>query len=286
MTRLVNMISSLRERSESLACAPRVFNCMSEIPPPPSPKKEVIAPIRESIAEEFADDPPDAEPHYGEARLWLVARDPRCLFAYWGFRPEEHPDATAENGRARFFLRVFRGNGAAECSIEIEGGAGHAFIPAESPDSGYFAELGFFTAETWCFLARSDTARTPPELPGADTPAIFATIPAQLSLGKMRDLVAASAAPGESLAITAARIQNDARQNGEWTPELEHLLAEMLGAIPAAPAASPANPLTLTQTIRQKLTATASASTPGVPIPSSHIESPRTPPGASWPTSR
>ena len=113
---------------------------MSEIPPPPSPKKEVIAPIRESIAEEFADDPPDAEPHYGEARLWLVARDPRCLFAYWGFRPEEHPDATAGNGCARFFLRVFRGNGAAESSIEIEGGAGHAFIPAESPDSGYFAE--------------------------------------------------------------------------------------------------------------------------------------------------
>src|SRR5439155_1692494 len=71
--------SGLRERDQSLACAPRVSNCMSEIPPPSLPKKEAIAPLRESIADalraagEFADEPPGAEPNYGEARLWLVA---------------------------------------------------------------------------------------------------------------------------------------------------------------------------------------------------------------------
>ncbi len=262
---------------------------MSEIPPPPSPKKEVIAPPLESLAEEAADDPPESEHHYGEARLWVVARDPRCLFAYWEFLSEEHPDAFGEDGRARFVLRIFRDGGTPESSTRIEPGAGNAFIPVPSPDTGYFAELGFFAGNIWCFLARSGIARTPPEHPSADTPAIFATIPASISLGKMGDLLADSALPEESLATTAARLQNDARDydarhHGEWTPEHECLLAEILGVNASAPAESQAIPVTLTQTIRQKLAATASAATPGAPIPESQIE--RTPsfPSASSPT--
>ena len=257
---------------------------MSEIPPPPNPKKEVIAPRQESISEEFADEPPDSEPHYGEAKLWLVARDPHCLFAYWEFRTEEHPDATGADGRSRFFLRIFLDGGAAESSTEIEPGAGNAFIPAQSPDSGYFAELGFFAGEIWCFLARSGTTRTPPSLPSADTPAVFATIPAQLSLGKMRGLLADSALPGESLAMTAARLQNDARNHGKWTPEHERLLVEILGASASAPAASSANSLTLT--VRQKLAATAAATISGSPIPVAKIGGASSSPSAGWSSGR
>ena len=253
---------------------------MSEIPPAPSPKKEIIAPHQESIAEEFADDPPDAEPHYGEARLWLVARDPHCLFAYWEFRSEEHPDAIGADGRAQFFLRICR-EGETEATVGIEPGSGNVFIPAQSPDCGYSAELGFFTGGVWCFLAHSGNTRTPPELPDAHEPAIFATIPASVSLGKMRDLLAGSALPGESLAMTAARIQNGARQHGEWVPEHERLLAEILGASTSASAAPPANSVTLAQTIRQKLAATANAATPGAPIPASQLESASTSSGAS-----
>ena len=259
---------------------------MSEIPQPPTPKKEALAPIRESLAAEIPDDPPEAEHHYGETRLWLVARDPRSLFAYWEFLPEEHPDAIGEDGRARFFLRIFRENGTPESSTEVGPSAGNVFIPAPSPDRGYFAELGFFKADIWCFLARSGTARTPPELPAEDAPPVFATIPAQLSLGKMRDLLAASALPGESLAMTAARLQNDARNHGEWTPEHERLLAEILGASASAPADSSANSFTLTQAVRQKLAATADASTPGALIDAVQVEGTATSPESSWPTSR
>ena len=259
---------------------------MSEIPPAPSPKKEIIAPRQESAAEEIADDPPGAERNYGEARLWLIARDPRCLFAYWEFRPEEHPAAIGKDGSTRFSLRIVSADGEAESSVEIEPGRGNAFIPARSPDSGYFAELGFFAGEIWCFLARSGITRTPPALPGAGMPAIFATIPAQLSLTEMRAAVAGSALPGESPAATVARIQTTAREHGEWTPEQEHLLAEILGISDTAFAASAATPLTLTQAIRQKLAATAEAAAPGVPIAAPEIECAPAPPDASWPTSR
>lgn len=267
MTRLVNMFSSLRERPLSLACAPPVSNCMSEIPQPPTPKKEAITPLRESAAVEPADDTPDTERNYGETRLWLAARDPRSLFAYWEFRPEEHPDAFGEDGRARFFLRIFRDDGHAESSTGIEPGAGNAFLPVASPGTGYFAELGFYSGDIWCFLARSEAAHTPPETPAAPAPAVFATIPSLISLEKFRAALAHTALPGESLAMTAARIQSDAQRHGEWTPEHERLLAEILGADAANADATPANSLTLTQHIRQKLAAAAEASAPGTPLP-------------------
>lgn len=282
MTRLVNIICGLREGAVSLACVPSVFNCMSEIPPAPTPKKEVIAPHQESITEEFADDPPDAEPHYGEARLWLVARDPRCLFAYWEFRPEEHPDADGSDGRSRFFLRIYREE-KAEATVEVEPGAGNVFIPAQSPDSGYSAELGFFANDIWCFLARSGNTRTPPELPAAHDAVVFATIPACISLGKFRDALASSARPGESLAATAARIQADARRHGEWTPEHARLLTEILGENAADAETSSASSITLTRRIQQKLGTAAMAAAPFAPIPMPHGGDDASSPASSWP---
>ena len=257
---------------------------MSEIPPSPTPKKEIIAPRRESLAEEFADDPPDTEDHYGAARLWLVARDPRCLFAYWEFRPDEHPDAAAPDGRPQFFLRIYR-EGNAESTAEIAPGAGSVFIPAQSPDSGYSAELGFFTGGVWCFIARSDNTRTPPELPAARESAVFATIPARISLGKFRDALAHSALPGESLAATAARIQDDARRHGGWTPEHERLLAEILGENAAGADAVPASSFTLAQRIQQKLEAGAKAAAPFAPVPAPQGGDAVSSPASSGPTS-
>ena len=96
----------------------------------------------------------------------------------------------------------------------------------------------------------------------------------------MRALLSGSALPGESLAMTAARLQNDARNHGEWTPDHERLLAEILGASASAVAGASANSFTLTA--RQKLAATFDAATPGVPIPASQIESAPSSPGASW----
>ncbi len=256
---------------------------MSEIPPAPTPQKEVIAPQPESLTEEFADDPPDVEPHYGEARVWLVARDPRSLFAYWEFRPHEHPDAVGGDGRPQFFLRTYRGE-KAEATVEIEPCSGNVFIPAQSPDSDYSTELGFFSADVWCFLARSGVARTPPEFPDAHDPVVFATIPARISLGKFRDALASSALPGESLAATAARIQADARRHGEWTPEHELLLAAILGENAASAATTSPSTFTLTRRIQQKLEAAAKAAAPFAPIPAPHGGGGASSSASSWPT--
>ena len=238
----------------------------------------------EPEAADSSDDPLITERNYGDARLWLVARDPRCLFAYWEFRPEEHADAVGEDGRARFFLRIFRDGGEAVSSAEIEPHPGNAFIPGQSPATTYFAELGFYEGEIWCFIARSGVTHTPPEIPPEDAPAIFATIPANVSLAKLRQVLAASALPGESLAMTAARIQGDARIRGEWTDEHERLLAEILGTGATVPAESPGSSFVLT--VRRKLAVTAKAAAPGIPIPILQPGNPTASPGASWSSAR
>ena len=240
---------------------------MSENPKSPAPKKEMIAPHHESLAEEFADDPPVSALSYGEARLWLVARDPHSLFSYWNFCQAEHPEATGADGRTHFSLRIYREDGEIVSTIEIPAGIGHTFITAREPDCGYFAELGFLEEDIWCFLVRSGNARTPPELPGTEKPATFVTIPADISIGKMTDALAHVALPDESLAATAARIQEDARLHRDWTPEHERLLAEILGESTASAVAPSANSLPLTRRIQQKLADAAKAAAPYAPIP-------------------
>lgn len=252
---------------------------MSNSSQTPNPKKETIAPRHESLRAEFVQDEIAEERTYGEARLWLVARDPRCLFAYWEFRPEEHA-AAGKDGRAQFFLRIFRDAGEAVSSAEIEPHPGNAFIPGQCPATSYFAELGFYEGGIWCFIARSGRAHTPPEISPGDPPAIFATIPANVSLAKLRQVLAASALPDECLATTAARIQGDARTHGEWTDEHERLLAEILGTSATVPVESPGSSFVLT--VRRKLAATGSAVALGIPIGFAQPGDAPASPGASW----
>ncbi len=133
---------------------------MSATPHPVGPAREVIAPRHESLRKEF-DNP--ALPGYGEARLWVVARDPRWLFAYWEFDPTEHPGVRGADGTDHVFLRVLRGNGEVESTVEILPSVGHWYVPVSRADCEYSAELGYFTlGGVWAFVARSGSTRTPP----------------------------------------------------------------------------------------------------------------------------
>jgi hypothetical protein len=135
---------------------------MSSLPHSRVPPREVIAPSHVSLLKEVGRPagPPPLE--YGEVRLWLVANGPAALFAYWEFRPEEHPEAIGREGRPCFLLRVIRNAGnVVELTNEIVPADGKCTVPAQHPDTHYHAELGFFNEQgVWCFLAQSGPART------------------------------------------------------------------------------------------------------------------------------
>lgn len=133
---------------------------MSASPHPAGPAREVLAPRHESLRAEFEN---PLLPGYGEARLWIVARDPRWLFAYWEFDPNEHPAVKSADGSEHVYLRVTRGDGTLETTLEILPSVGHWYVPVSQPDTDYVAELGFFAqGGIWAFVARSGSTRTPP----------------------------------------------------------------------------------------------------------------------------
>lgn len=120
----------------------------------------MLAPRHESLRKEFGN---PFLPGYGEARLWIVARDPRWLFAYWEFNPTEHPGVRGADGTEHVFLRIIRDDGTVENTVEILPSVGHWYLPVSQADAGYTAELGFFTAGgVWAFVACSGSTRTPP----------------------------------------------------------------------------------------------------------------------------
>ncbi len=133
---------------------------MSASPHSAGPAREMLAPRHESLRKDF-DNP--LLPGYGEARLWIVARDPHWLFAYWEFDPAEHPAVRAADGTEHVYLRVTRGDGKVESTLEILPSVGHWYVPVSEADSDYIAELGYFAlGGIWAFVARSGSTRTPP----------------------------------------------------------------------------------------------------------------------------
>ncbi|MEQ1853928.1 MAG: DUF4912 domain-containing protein [Chthoniobacteraceae bacterium] len=239
---------------------------MSDTDRKPNPPASTDVPVQESLRAEFGEEL-DAEPAYGEARLWAVARDPHCIFAYWQFRPAEHPESVGNDGVSRFYLRILREDLTEETTVAIEPGAGNWFIPVSQPDSGYFAELGFFSNDVWCFIARSRGTRTPPEAASGDALEFFATIPARLSLRRLRELLAAAAVPGEEVAETASRVQSAAQAQGDWTEVQERMLAHILFEEMEKNPVAPGSSATLAQRIRHRLAAAEEAAGPVGPLP-------------------
>ena len=159
---------------------------MSDTPNSAAPQRDIIAPRHESLTKEFDGDIGPRPLDYGEARLWLVARDPRWLFAYWQFVPDEHPEAFAENGHPRFFLRILTPAGEVETEADIRPDHSNIYLPAKVPDSAYSAELGFYSkSRVWCFIAKSGITYTPPLHASEPAPVEVVRVPANIPLPRI-----------------------------------------------------------------------------------------------------
>ncbi len=195
---------------------------MSDTPHPVEPTREIIAPRHESLVKEFQGEVGPRKLEFGEARLWLVARDPRWVFAYWEFVPSEHPEATGADGIARFSLRILGRNGAIETETEIHPDQGNIYLPVNDADSNYIAELGFYAKSgVWCFIAKSGTTYTPPNENSEEGVVEFAKIPATLPLGSVHKIMRR-----EPAASGLARVQ----RFSEWTRDQERMLISLLAA--------------------------------------------------------
>jgi uncharacterized protein len=174
---------------------------------------------------------------YQEDTLFLVARDPRWLFAYWDFDWTRYPASAMRYGYAQFFLKVTRLGGEQESLVEIQPAARNWYVPVSHPNTDYAAEIGYFDqGSAWRAVVRSGPAHTPADALAPETSALdFATVPAHLTFERLLELVQERMAEGESLLAALARVAGEGRiefragQAPTWTEEQKRVLAALLG---------------------------------------------------------
>jgi len=174
-------------------------------------------------------------PHtYGATTLFLIARDPHWLFAYWDI---DGSAAQAKAAGGKFYLKLFNTDGGEELTTEINLEARNWYIPVKQSGISYHSELGFFdSAGQWTSIARSDAASTPHDKFSDSSDADFATVPIHLTFQRLVEMVRGRMREGESLITALARLQGEGRrllfQPGrppEWSDEQRQVLAALFG---------------------------------------------------------
>ena len=145
---------------------------------------------------------------YGTKKLFLVARDPNILFAYWDLNAVQYQEAARAAHDGKVFLEIYvPGEGRVQ-QIHIWDCHKNWYLQVNRPDTTFVAQLGYYRPDgTFEVLARSSEVRTPRDTLSPNTDARFVTIPFNVSFRELYDLVAAQAQPGEELAETLARLQ-------------------------------------------------------------------------------
>jgi hypothetical protein len=139
--------------------------------------------------------PPPLPESYGTRRLYLVARDPRWLYAHWDFSREEQRALNRLSATGRLTLRIYEGamTGPLAAQAELHTDSRHWFVPVGRGDTRYHAELGYVAKSGgWVGVVASRPAITPPEAIAPEAPVVFATIPAG---APVREIVQALGAP-------------------------------------------------------------------------------------------
>lgn len=178
----------------------------------------------------------DLPASYHEKVLFLTARDPRWLFAYWDFDWAPYLPGGFRGGVRQFFLSVLNADGIEESLVEIKPEARNWYVPVSRPNSAYYAEIGFFEpGGAWHSIVKSGPAHTPGDALAGGEEAEFATVPAHLTFERLLELVKEHMAEGESLISVLSRIAGEGRlqfrpgKAPTWSDAQKRVLAALLG---------------------------------------------------------
>ena len=147
---------------------------------------------------------------YGTRRLFLAARDPRWLYAYWDFTWQQLREAEQESPEGKIFLQVFIPGHERVHQIHIFPGSREWYLPVHRPGTAFQAELGYYRKDgSFHQLAVSGETLTPRDDPSPNQEVEFVTIPFHYSFRQLLGLIQSQMKPGESLAKALARLQRE-----------------------------------------------------------------------------
>jgi len=163
--------------------------------------------VDQTPAFEFLGELPES---YGTRRLFLAARDPRWLYAYWDFTWQQLRDAEQESPDGKIFLQIFIPGQERVQQIHIFPGSREWYLPVHRPATTFQAELGYYRRDgSFHQLALSGEALTPRDDPSPNQEVEFVTLPFHYSFRQLLDLIQSQMKPGEPLAKALARLQRE-----------------------------------------------------------------------------
>jgi hypothetical protein len=175
---------------------------------------------------------------YGDPFLFVLARDPRTLFAYWMIDWSSIFENAAPVDR-QVHLRVLCADGSEETTVAVEPMAGNWYLTVSQPAETYRVEIGYYQPQgVWNLVATSADVTTPPENVSESVDVDLATIPFHLSFQRLIDLFRAS--NKEALSEIVSRLQSRAvaeQDRALLTPEEWEIFRAMnlsLGEVHAA----------------------------------------------------
>jgi hypothetical protein len=200
-----------------------------------------VAPARPTpkqvFVEEHLGDLPES---YGTSRLFLTARDPHWLFAYWDLSWQQMADYRGQSSDGRLILRVFEKNHAAPVQeLTLGHDSRNWYIPVNKAATSYSAQLGFWDHHGhFHVVSQSREVSTPADTVSSDTTARFVTIPIDFSFGELLNIIRGHMKNGEALADALHRLQRAGFKFpfqvgidlGPWTAEQAKALERLLGS--------------------------------------------------------
>jgi len=198
-----------------------------------SPK--VKAPKRR-FADESLGELPES---YGTGKVFLVARDPNWLYAYWDLTGQQMADARKRASDGRLLLRLFEKNVSSPLQeLTLHHDSRNWYISGVRASTTYRVQLGYWRRDAqFQVIGVSREAATPSAVVSTDTSARFATIPVDVPFEELLSIVRSYSPGGEKLADALHRLQKQGApfpfqvgvEIGPWTNEQAAALARELG---------------------------------------------------------
>ncbi len=142
---------------------------------------------------------------YGTGELLLAARDPHWLYAHWDLTPSQQRHYNALSADRHLVLRVYP-RAVMEPpvrEVHVHPESRHWFVHVDRADTQYVAELGYYPpGRQWVTVAVSPPTVAPAAAVSTDQTVRFATVPADVRLGRpaapIKQLVPPTRPPVES----------------------------------------------------------------------------------------
>jgi hypothetical protein len=193
-------------------------------------------PPNQVFHEEHLGELPEA---YGTGRLFLTARDPHWLYAYWDLSWQQMADSRGQASDGRLLLRVYEKNHGDPIQVlTLAHDSRNWYIPVNKAATTYHAELGYWRHDgQFHVINRSREATTPPDAVSPDTTARFVTIPIDIPFRELFEIIRGHMRAGEALANALHRLQlagfrfpfKLGLELGPWTAEQAAELERILG---------------------------------------------------------